>query len=252
MKTLPPRRRTAGFSRHGGFTLVEIIVSMTIVTLVLALAMSTFMFGLRTMYKDTQRLATNASLRSFMAQISKETLDSSEFYIFPSYQSLDGSVSLTADVAPLTTDTYGTDVAHGDCLVLVTRTTIETNSNVRQVRIYYRVVTVGNRNNDAPIRYYETADWGTTGNTSQSLNQILNGINLSSNPSLTGSRQLTERAKGRRVGATANFYPIFSSEDPITTPTNSNVSINVEFITGVTALNMLSSSSFNYTISPRR
>lgn len=246
MKTLPARRRTAGF------TLVEIIVSMTIVTLTLALTLSTFMFGLRTMYKDTQRLATNAGLRSFMAQISKETLDSSEFYVFPSYQSLDGSVNLATDVAALSTDSYGTDVAHGDCLVLVTRTTIDTNSNVRQVRIYYRVVSVANRNNDGPVRYYETTDWGTTGNTSQTLTQILNGINLNTTPSLAGSRQLTARAKGRRIAATANFYPIFSSEDPTTTPTNSNVSINVEFITGVTALNMLSSSSFNYTISPRR
>ncbi|HYC72497.1 MAG TPA: prepilin-type N-terminal cleavage/methylation domain-containing protein [Opitutaceae bacterium] len=246
MKALPASRRSAGF------TLVEVIVSLTIVTLTISLTLGTFMFGLRTMYKDTQRLATNASLRSFMAQISKETLDSSEFYIFPSYQSLGGNVNLTADVSALTTDSYGTDVAHGDCLVLVTRTTIDTNSTVRQVRVYYRVVTVADRNNDAAIRYYETTDWGTSGNTTQTLTQILNGINLRANPNLSGSRQLTERAKGRRIGSTTNYYPIFSSEDPTTTPTNSNVSINVEFITGVTALNMLSSSSFNYTISPRR
>jgi len=52
-----------------GFTLAEVMISMTIVVLVLGMTMSTFLFGLRTMYKDTQRLATNASLRAFTAQI---------------------------------------------------------------------------------------------------------------------------------------------------------------------------------------
>ena len=63
MKTsfLRPRRST-------GFTLVEVMISMTIVSMVMAMCMSTFLFGLRAMYKDTQRLATNANLRSFMAQ----------------------------------------------------------------------------------------------------------------------------------------------------------------------------------------
>ena len=52
-----------------GFTLVEVMISMTIVSIVMGMCMSTFLLGLRTMYKDTQRLATNASLRSFMAQV---------------------------------------------------------------------------------------------------------------------------------------------------------------------------------------
>ena len=59
------------------------MISMTIVSIVMGMCMSTFLLGLRTMYKDTQRLATNASLRSFMAQVSKETLDASYFYLFP-------------------------------------------------------------------------------------------------------------------------------------------------------------------------
>src|SRR3954466_4718910 len=90
-------------SRAGsaGFTVVEIMVSMTISLFVVGAAMSTFIFGLRTMYKDTQRLASNSSLRSFMAQISNETLDSSYFYLFPYYTSLDGTVNLASDPATL-------------------------------------------------------------------------------------------------------------------------------------------------------
>jgi hypothetical protein len=51
---------------------------------------------------------------------------------------------------------------------------------------------------------------------------------------------------------TNDFYPIFSSESSTATPVNDGVSINVEIINGTTAANQLSSSSFNYTISPRR
>jgi Tfp pilus assembly protein PilW len=106
-------------SGAAGFTVVEIMVSMTITFMVIGAAMSTFLFGLRTMYKDSQRLTSNASLRSFMAQISNETLDASYFYLFPYYTSLDGSVNLTSDPATLAPDS-GEFTAHGDCLVLVT------------------------------------------------------------------------------------------------------------------------------------
>lgn len=239
-----PRRRTAGF------TLVEILVSLTIVVSVLGMAMSSYVFGLRTMYKDAERLATNSSLRYFVAQVSKETLDASEFYIFADYRALDGSVDLDADVTNVVTTSYGIDLYHGDCLVLVTRTNLDATAAVRQFRIYYRVVT--DTAAEGPIRYYESPDYGTS-STHTSVTTLLNGVNLEANPNLNGSRQLSARARGRaREGAPTEIYPIFSSEFPTLTKTNENVSINVEIINGVSAINLLSSSSFNYTISPRR
>ena len=137
MKTATP----AG-QRRGGFTLVEVMISMTIVTIVMGICLSTFLFGLRTMYKDTQRLATNASLRSFMAQVSKETLDASYFYLFPYYTKLDGNVDLTADPATMSQindaadNDYDKWVSHGDCLVLVTKTSQYRTTDIRQIRIY--------------------------------------------------------------------------------------------------------------------
>jgi hypothetical protein len=47
-------------------------------------------------------------------------------------------------------------------------------------------------------------------------------------------------------------YPAFSTESPNSTPINGFVAINLEFVNGSTVNNLLSSSSFNYTISPRR
>ena len=112
-----------------GFTLVEMMITMTIGVMAIGMALSTFMFGLKTMYKDTQRLASNANLRSFTAQITKETLDASYFYLFDYYTRLDGSVNLTTDYAALVIDdNTGTDydkwASHGDCLVLVTNVVV--------------------------------------------------------------------------------------------------------------------------------
>ena len=264
MKTQPATSRPV----PAGFTLVEVMISMTIVALVLGLSMSTFLFGLRTMYKDTQRLATNASLRSFMAQISKETLDASYFYLFPYYTKLDGSVDLTNDPATLTfvdaaDDDYDKWVGHGDCLVLVTKTSLYRSTDIRQIRIYYRLTTNQTTvNNEAPIRYYETTDWGegtsAASNGHTDLATELNLINLNSTPLITGSKQLNARSKGRKVPSpytpyvAGDLYPMFSSESPSASTTNGFISINVEFINGSTVNNLLSSSSFNYTISPRR
>jgi prepilin-type N-terminal cleavage/methylation domain-containing protein len=264
MKTSSPKGR-----RRAGFTLVEVMVSMTVFGVVMSMCLGTFLFGLRAMYKDTQRLATNASLRSFMAQVTKETLDASYFYVFPYYTKLNGSVNLTTGPATMTQiedaadDDYDKWVGQGDCLVLVTNTSVYRTTDIRQIRIYYRVTTnQASMNAEAPIRYYETADWGegTAGasNGHTNLATELNAINLNSNPLLAGTRLLSARTLGRSVPspytpyAAGDRYPVFSSESPNSTPTNGFISINMEFVNGSTANQMLSSSSFNYTISPRR
>lgn len=255
--------------RPTAFTLVEVMVSMTVVTLVMGMCLSTFLMGMRTLYKDNQRLATNASLRSFMAQISKETLDASYFYVFPYYTSITNSINLTTAPASMSQienaadDDYDKWVAHGDCLVLVTRTSQFRTTDIRQIRIYYRTTTTqAGRNSEAALRYYETADWGegtaSTSNGHTDLATELNAINLNANPLRLGSRLINARTVGRQVPApytgyaAGDRYPIFCTESPDSTPTNGFIAINLEFINGSTTNNLLSSSSFNYTISPRR
>lgn len=249
-------RPTLRSTYRAGFTLVEILITLTIAVLVLGLTLGVFTTCLRAMYRDMQRLATNGALRSFTSQVAKETLDSTEFYVFPDYRKLDGSVDLAADVSSLDPDS-GVYQAFGDCLVLVTRVATSAMANVRQFRIYYRSTTGTTHNVDAeaPIRYYESTDYGASG-TATALTALLNGVNLKANPNLTGSRQVVQNTRGRLqspVPTTAPFcYPIFSTESATPTPTNDSVSINVEIINGTTANNLLSSSSFHYTISPRK
>jgi type II secretory pathway pseudopilin PulG len=256
--------RPSALRSTAGFSIVEIMVTMTIVMLVMGMALSTFVFCLKAMYKDTQRLATNAALRAVTAQVSKETLDATEFYVFPNYQTLDGNINLVADYSAASGDTFGTDLFNGDCLVLVTRETTDATSNIRQFRIYYRYTT--SPDTQAPLRYIESTDFGTAGSTS-TLTTLLNLINLKTTPvypvstaaNVAASRQLAANVRGRlkstppAAGSGLSLcYPVFSTESINVTPTNISVSINMEIINGTTANNMISSSSFNYTISPRR
>lgn len=268
MKIYSSRRRR----KQAGFTLIEILMSMAISVLGITMALSILLFCTRAMYKDTQRLKTNASLRSFMAQISKETLDASFFYLFTSYTKLDGNISLTTDplIPALALDYVGTEydkyTAHGDCLVLVTKTSRWRTTDIRQIRIYYRITTnQAGVNAEAELRYYETPDtWGEgtqasgNGHPLSGLVTELNAINLNTTPRMTGTKLVTTRTKGRTVASpytpysAGDRYPIFSSESPNADATNGYIAINVEFINGSTGDNILSSSSFNYTISPRR
>jgi prepilin-type N-terminal cleavage/methylation domain-containing protein len=243
-------------TKSNGYTLVEILIAMSLTTLVMSMALGVFTTSLRAMYRDMQRLATDASLRSFTSQVAKKTLDATEFYVFSDYRMLDGSVDLTADVSALNPDD-GVFQAFGDCLVLVTRVSTAGSANVRQFRIYYRATTGTTHNIDAqaPIRYYESADYGAAG-TATSLTALLNAVNLNANANPTGSHQMVQNSRGRlRTPAPTTgplCYPIFSTESASPTPTNESVSINVEIINGTTVNNLLSSSSFHYTISPRR
>lgn len=265
--------KNTNHSRRGqaAFTLVEILISMSVVTIVMGMCLSTFLFGLRTMYKDSQRLETNASLRSLMAQISKETLDASFFYLFPYYTAIDTSVNLSTDPSSMiqiedaADNDYDKWLAHGDCLVLVTTTSQYRTTDIRQIRIYYRTVTTqAQRNSQAAMRYYESADWGEgdasnpNGHLLSNLATELAAINLAGNPNRAGTKQLVAKTIGRTVPspytpfAAGDRYPVFSSESPDGTSTNGFIAINMEVVNGTTTNNLLSSSSFNYTISPRR
>ena len=81
---------------------------------------------------------------------------------------------------------------------------------------------------------------------------------LNANPNLSGTKQLNARSQGRKVPSpytgynAGDCYPMFSTESASQTATNGFIAINVEFINGTDANNLLSSSSFNYTISPRK
>lgn len=242
----PPTRR----AHWSAYTLVEVMISVTVLSILMGMTLSTFLFGLRMMYKDNERLETNTTLQYFMAQVAKQTLDASEFYIFPNYATLDGTVDSANDLTTATTDSYGVDLYHGDCLVLVTRTTLDEGSNIRKFCIYYR--TTDDPDSEGAIRYYEGKDYGTSG-TTDTLDELLADVDLKDHPEISGSTQIAARCLGRpKSDGSGDRFPIFCSKAPTVSSENESVSINAEVINGSDVNNLLSSSSFNFTISPRR
>src|ERR1035437_8391156 len=135
------------------FTLVEVMIAASISLLVVTSTLSVFLFALKTMYKDSQRLTTDSSLRQFLAHVSKKSFDSTEFYLFQNYASLDTTVNLTTDTVAPVNDAYGSQLATGDCLVLISRIDTSSTSNIHWLRVYYRVTT--STGTQAPVRYYE-------------------------------------------------------------------------------------------------
>lgn len=246
---------TTAIKVRSGFTLPEVMIAGTIALLAIGATLGTFVMGLRTMYRNCQRLETNAVLRQFLGHITTSSLDSTEFLLFPNYASLDNNVNLgttwpASSLAEPVVSTLGSEhfLAQGDCLVLVKRLTLDPTAKIRRVRIYYRGSTT--TSSQAPILFFER-DFGTSGS-ADSLTTVLNGITLTLTES-SSVRQVIDRSIGRRVPDSTTILPIFSAETPNgTTPSSASVALNVEVINGTTANNMLSSSSFNYVISPRK
>ncbi len=237
-------------SRSAGYTITEILVTMTISGLVAAGTLSVFVMGMKVMYRDIERLSTDSTLRQLTLHVAKETIDSTEFFLFPTYESLDGAVDLVNDLSPLDPeepDVGELQLASGDCLVLVTRVNIDNTSNVRQWRVYYRPVK--SAATQGPLRYFESPDYGANG-TATSLSALVNAVNLKQKPAFPGSRVLATTSRGRPKSG-GGYFPVFSTEATVPTATNYSISLNIEVINGK-AENLLSSSSFNYTISPRR
>ena len=251
MSTIPSRPLHT--RRRAGFTLPEILIAGVIATMATVATMGTFLFGLRTMYRNGQRLETNASLRYFLGHITTNSMDSTEFLLLPNYTALDGDVDLgtswpESSLAQPSTDSFGSALAQGDCLVLVKRLTLDPTARIQRVRIYYRGTT--DSQIMAPILYFER-DFGASGS-ANSREDILNTISLPTTPT-GGVRRLVAQGIGRRDLAGSTYLPIFSAETPSgTTPSFASVALNLEVINGTNTNNMLSSSSFNYVISPRK
>lgn len=255
-----------------GMTLVEIMVAMTIVVMAVGGALSVFLSGLKMMYKDSQRLENNRTLRSFLSKVSAKAVDSTEFYLLTNYASIDGSIDLStgdpaswpgsSNIAAPTANAYGSNTANGDCLVLISRTNTTSSGQIYAVRVFYRYTT--SVSNQAPLRMYEMLFAGgpATGTTA-TVNTVLNSISINRgvgqySDTVAGTAvattvvQLADKSIGRIDTVTGTRLPIFAAEVPYPQPVQENVSINVEVINGINQNDKISSSSFNYIISPRK
>ncbi|QYM79556.1 prepilin-type N-terminal cleavage/methylation domain-containing protein [Horticoccus luteus] len=129
MRTASPSARPSG-----GFTLVEILITMTILGLVSAGALRFTMHALNIFHYDAGRIKVNRDIRSFTQQMTTNAVYSSYFRIFPSFSQR----SVTS--GGVTTDAAVSDGQSGDFLLLVFADTDITSGKTLISRIigYYR------------------------------------------------------------------------------------------------------------------
>src|SRR6185436_16680782 len=84
------RRRTAKFRR--GFTLVEIMVSSTVLAIIMAVLMRGFIQGLNIYYYETGKILVNKDIRKFTSEMTEYATYANYFKIFPAYSNLSRTV----------------------------------------------------------------------------------------------------------------------------------------------------------------
>lgn len=83
-------------SKQQGFTLAEILIAVTIFSLVIALATQFFIDSYASLYKSQTALEANRSSRSFLDVISEDGMEADLFVIYPKYGSVSHSDRLSS------------------------------------------------------------------------------------------------------------------------------------------------------------
>lgn len=112
--------------RRRAFTLVEVLVAVTILGIVSAGMLRVFIQALNVWAYDTGKILVNRDIRKFTTEMTENATYANYFKIFPSYANLTRSVSTLVNPSDpdqgYTTaiaDTSVNDGGSGDCLVLV-------------------------------------------------------------------------------------------------------------------------------------
>ena len=97
--------------RVGGFTMVELLVAMSVSLLVLGGVVGFFIQGLNTFYYDSGRLMVNRDNRAFASQLAKDGSQARYFVIFPNF------LARSKVVSGVTIDDIANDSQSGDFLL---------------------------------------------------------------------------------------------------------------------------------------
>jgi len=130
--------------RPRGFTLVEIMVAMTLMLMISAGMLRVFLQVLNTYYYDTAKLQINHDIRTFTAAMSENATYANYFKIFPAYNNLTRSTTTLVNpndpdqgYTTAMTDTSVNDGQSGDCLVLVYKD-LTNDTLISRIMVYFR------------------------------------------------------------------------------------------------------------------
>jgi prepilin-type N-terminal cleavage/methylation domain-containing protein len=131
-------------SRKRGFTLVEIMVAMSVLVMIMAVLLRTFIQALNTYTYDTAKILINHDIRRFTAEMTENATYANYFRIFPSYNNLNRTVDTLVNPSDpdqgytnALTDTSVADGGTGDCLVLAYKD-LNDDTKVSRIICYFR------------------------------------------------------------------------------------------------------------------
>lgn len=130
--------------RQRGFTLVEMLVAVTILGIISAVMMRSFLQVLNIYFYDTAKIQINHDIRTFTASMSENATYANYFKIFPSYTDLSRTTSTLVNPSDpdqgfttAITSSAVNDGQSGDCLVLVYKDTAD-DTKIARLIIYFR------------------------------------------------------------------------------------------------------------------
>jgi prepilin-type N-terminal cleavage/methylation domain-containing protein len=145
------------------FTLVEIMVAMSIMVMIMAVLLRTFLEVLNTYKYDTAKILINHDIRRFTASMTEDATYSNYFKIFPAYGNLTRSVTTLVNPSDpdqgyttALTDSSVADGQTGDCLVLVYKDTSD-DTKIARIICYFRNPgpTVNGVQQPGPVRRFD-------------------------------------------------------------------------------------------------
>ena len=147
-------------TRSSGFTLVEMMVSMTLFALVMAGSLPFLIQSMNTYSYDTGKLFVNRDIRTFTSGLTDNATYANYFLIYPSFTTR--SITSIVNGVSVTTDASVNDGLSGDLLVLVYKDdTINADGTTNDAKVnrivgYYRdPVDPTSTTSQGPVRTFD-------------------------------------------------------------------------------------------------
>ncbi len=141
-------------SRNRGFTLVEIMISATIVGVVVSIAVLIVFQALQTYYYDVGRVEVNQDMRKLTRDMTTNAVFSNYFLIYPNFATR--SISTGTGSAATTIDYTMPPGSSGDMVLFITDS-VDSTSGVTQVSNIVGYYRDGTTNTAGPVRTFTVA-----------------------------------------------------------------------------------------------
>jgi len=136
--------KTNSSRKPRGFTLVEMLVAVTIMGIISAVMMRAFLQVLNIYFYDTAKIQINHDIRTFTGAMSENATYANYFKIFPAYNNLSRTTTTLVNsndpdqgYTTAMTDSSVNDGQSGDCLVLVYKDPAN-DTLINRIMVYFR------------------------------------------------------------------------------------------------------------------